>query len=82
MAQALGDVISQLKRSHGIQLEWLDVGCGLAGISPRIDENPIGPHPLPDLNDYLAAIIEPLKAVLQADDITLYFEPGRTLLKP
>lgn len=83
LSQRLNQFAQELKQHLNIELQWLDVGGGLAGISPRIDENRFLPHPLPDLNEYAKAIINPLQPYLTSLRIpaTLFFEPGRTIFE-
>lgn len=66
---------------EGIELDWIDVGGGLAGIAPRVDEHQTEPHPLPSIVDYVSAITEPLKPYLESCSTApaLLYEPGRTL---
>jgi diaminopimelate decarboxylase len=82
LAKRLSELAWQIKQQHAIYLDWIDVGGGLAGISPRIDENQLTPHPLPSLEDYLTAVISPLREYLTAAKARLFFEPGRTLFEP
>ncbi|MBL4648002.1 MAG: diaminopimelate decarboxylase, partial [Gammaproteobacteria bacterium] len=80
---ALSDFAEHLLRDNNIRLKWIDVGGGLAGISPRKDEEIVSAHPLPDVIQYAKAIIHPLKGYLQHSPTTqLIFEPGRTLFEP
>lgn len=73
----------QLKNKYGIELSWIDLGGGLAGIIPYISECRVEPHPLPDLNEYAERIISPLLPYLNSlkTPATLFFEPGRTLFE-
>lgn len=84
LGRNLAAFATELLLQFNLQLEWLDVGGGLAGISPRIDEQQIGPHPLPSLDQYLAALITPLLPYLTSlsKPAQLFFEPGRTLFEP
>lgn len=61
-------LIDRLK-SHGIQLQHIDVGGGL-GVRYQ-DETP--PHP----SEYAAAVVERLKPY---PELTLIFEPGRAIM--
>jgi len=83
MATYLCGVALELKKQFSIELSWLDVGGGLAGISPYRTENQFEPHLLPDANDYMDAIIPPLMPYLATlkKPATLIFEPGRTLFE-
>lgn len=83
LALRLNQFARELKQHLQIELQWLDVGGGLAGISPRIDENQLIPHPLPNIEDYADAIINPLLPYLSslAKPATLFFEPGRTIFE-
>lgn len=83
LSKRLSQFALDLKQHFDIELQWLDVGGGLAGISPRIDENRFLPHPLPDLKEYAAAIINPLQSYLTSlqTPATLFFEPGRTIFE-
>lgn len=73
-----------LKMQHKIELEWIDVGGGLAGITPTVDEQNIEVHPLPDVKAYAAAVVRPLLSYLNAQSKSplLIFEPGRTVFEP
>lgn len=82
MATALADIISSLYNHHRITLKWLDLGGGLAGISPTKEEKTTKPHKLPNLKDYLLAVTRPLLKLLHKHNMKLYFEPGRTLFEP
>ena len=82
MAERLAKLSEDMLRHHQVKLKWIDVGGGLAGISPRIDEQQIVPHPLPSLSEYVTAITQPLLDYLETTQATLFFEPGRTLFEP
>ena len=63
-----------------LKLEWIDVGGGLAGIAPLVSENRFTAHPLPSIEDYVRAVVNPLLPILDRyGQPRLYFEPGRTL---
>lgn len=83
LAHKLNEFALILKQYFNIELQWIDVGGGLAGISPRIDENQLLPHPLPDLHHYARSVITPLLPYLNSlhKPATLLFEPGRTLFE-
>lgn len=83
MATYLCGIAQQLKKQFSLELSWLDVGGGLAGISPYRTENQFEPHSLPDANDYMEAIIPALMPYLASlkKPATLIFEPGRTLFE-
>lgn len=83
LGQYLNEFATALKKKFHIELDWIDVGGGLAGISPYIKENRIEPHPLPDLEAYTDAIINPLLPYLHSlpSRPLLIFEPGRTLFE-
>ena len=80
-ATAYAEFAEAVRDRYGVELVWIDVGGGLAGIAPRVDEALLEPHPLPSIVDYLAAITEPLKPYLESCSTPpkLLFEPGRTL---
>ena len=82
LAKRLATLSEDMLRYHQVTLKWIDVGGGLAGISPRIDEQQIVPHPLPSLSEYVTAITKPLLHYLETTQATLFFEPGRTLFEP
>lgn len=82
LATKLNQIAWDLKVHFSILLKWIDVGGGLAGISPRRDELMNGPHPLPNLSDYVANIVTPLKPYLDFSNAELLFEPGRTVFEP
>ena len=73
-----------LRQRFEIELSWIDVGGGLAGITPKSGEIGLASHPLPSLAEYAEAIVRPLLSYLRstARPATLLFEPGRTLLDP
>lgn len=83
LAQYLNHFAFHLRNHFQIELDWIDVGGGLAGISPYLKENRTEPHPLPDCDAYAEAIINPLLPYLHslAKPATLIFEPGRTLFE-
>lgn len=83
LAHKLNEFAVILKQYFNIELQWLDMGGGLAGISPRIDEYQLLPHTLPDINHYAQSVITPLLPYLNSlsKPATLYFEPGRTLFE-
>jgi len=73
-----------IKEQYQLELEWLDLGGGLAGITPTVDEKNIEQHPLPAITRYARAVVRPLLAYLeaQAKPPRLFFEPGRTIFEP
>ena len=75
---ALAELVYQ---RYGRYLDWIDVGGGLAGVSPRWEEDRILPYPPACLTDYVEAVFRPLEDyLLQSGRQTeLIFEPGRTL---
>ena len=82
MAIVVNQFVIMLYQTHGIQLQWIDVGGGLAGQNPSWDEN-ISQHPIPNASEYASAILPPLLAGLPEDyQPQVLFEPGRTLLEP
>ena len=83
LGQRLNQFALELKQHLNIELQWLHVGGGLAGISSRIDENQFAPYPLPDVEEYAKAIINPLQPYLKSlkNPATLFFEPGRTIFE-
>lgn len=62
-------------------IEWIDLGGGLAGISPKWQEE-IEQHELPCLHSYAKAWLTPLTEVLSHHTPLLIVEPGRTLFEP
>lgn len=72
-----------LKNHFNLELAWLDVGGGLSSISPYRHETEIEVHPLPDANNYMDAIIQPLLPYLTQlkKPAKLIFEPGRTIFE-
>lgn len=87
LGQLFNDFAFELKNEFGIELSWIDVGGGLAGIAPYIEEatgeNSIVEFPLPDADAYADAVITPLLPYLtsMAKPALLIFEPGRTLFE-
>ena len=81
MATCLAGFANRVQHRFDIQLEWIDVGGGLAGIAPLVTENRFDPLPLPSIADYCDAILEPLKTGLDScsANLEIVFEPGRTL---
>jgi len=53
--------VESLRQEHNLELDWIDVGGGLAGISPKQEQIDIEYHALPSLNDYADAVIQPLQ---------------------
>lgn len=78
MGTRLADVVVQLRDKLAVELQWIDIGGGLAGISPRWDEDRIDPYSVISADDYLQAVLPPLLAV--APDCRIILEPGRTLV--
>lgn len=70
-----------VRNQFGVCMDWIDVGGGLAGISPRVEEEKSQPHSLPSISEYLDSIVAPLKPYLEScpKPPRLLFEPGRTL---
>ena len=62
-------------------MEWVDLGGGLAGISPKWQED-IEQHELPCLESYAQAWLTPLKNILLKHKPLVIVEPGRTLFEP
>lgn len=62
-------------------IQWLDLGGGLAGISPKWEQAEIE-YPVPDVEDYANAWIQPLQSILDIHQPLLIMEPGRTLFEP
>jgi len=83
LGKYLSSFASLLKARFNIELDWIDVGGGLAGISPRKDENREVPYELPDAHEYADAIITPLLGYINSltKPPLLIFEPGRTLFE-
>ncbi|VVC77221.1 Diaminopimelate decarboxylase [Aquicella siphonis] len=83
MGQCLGLFASALKSIYQIELEWIDVGGGLAGISPLRADSHNRHLPLPDAEAYANAVIAPLLPYLHgaSQPPLLIFEPGRTLFE-
>ncbi len=65
----------------GCELQWIDIGGGLAGIAPLVSENRMEPYPLPPVDAYCRAVITPLLPYLTGchRPPRLILEPGRTL---
>jgi diaminopimelate decarboxylase len=82
LATQLSEFAWRLNSNHAITLDWIDVGGGLAGISPRRDEAVSGAHPIPDLSAYIDKIVKPLSTYLDHSKAALFFEPGRTVFEP
>lgn len=63
-------------------LDWIDLGGGLAGISPKLDDTQIEPYSPFDLETYACVIITPLKKYLAKtnNQTKLIFELGRSLV--
>lgn len=83
-SDCLRQFADELYDCYGIELQWIDLGGGLAGISPSIDETAVEVHPLPSVEAYAEAVIRPLRAYLDrcSRPVRLCFEPGRTLFEP
>lgn len=76
--------VESVRDGYGIELKYLDLGGGLAGISPTIEETDIEVHNLPSVDDYAKSAINPLLNYLEslATPARLLFEPGRTIFEP
>lgn len=62
-------------------IAWLDLGGGLAGISPKWEDEVVE-HPLPKIASYARAWLEPLRQILETHRPLVIMEPGRTLFEP
>ena len=84
LGQLLADFAIHLKSEYGKELDWIDVGGGLAGVSPRMEDNCTGVMALPPVRDYIRTVATPLLGYLNAlrKPARLFFEPGRTLFEP
>ncbi len=71
----------RVRDKFALEMQWIDVGGGLAGIAPLLTECQMHPHELPPINDYCHAVVTPLLPYLNscASPPKLFFEPGRTL---
>ncbi len=84
----LGQVLNEFARTvyqrFGIVMDWINVGGGLAGISPCWSETDILRHPAPDIEAYVMSILSVLVKELPHEGIMpqIFFESGRTLLEP
>ncbi|AIT09514.1 diaminopimelate decarboxylase [Candidatus Francisella endociliophora] len=67
---------------YGQTLDWIDLGGGLAGTSPKLDDNKSAPYSPYDLDLYAESIISPLKTYLTKtnNQTKLIFELGRSLV--
>ena len=72
-----------LRERLGHELEWINVGGGLAGIAPEMGASIQSPH-LPDIDEYCQALLPPILDFCEAYHCrpTIFFEPGRTLFDP
>ncbi len=82
MAKLLITFCWRLNASFDNTLEWIDVGGGLSGISPKVHEKEVSEHQLISVQDYMNAVIPPLKEYLDYSHAKLIFEPGRTIFEP
>lgn len=82
-AEDLASFAVFLKNRHSIELQWINVGGGLAGIAPEKDAAN-QTLLLPSVTEYAAAVTGPLQAYLKSCQIPpkLFFEPGRTIFEP
>ncbi len=82
-ATALASFARDLQSQQSIELQWINVGGGLAGIAPEKGEvtNSLS---LPSVDDYSQAIVQPLLEYLHSCRVppSLFFEPGRTIFEP
>lgn len=80
----LGQFAACLHNATGQWLDWIDVGGGLAGISPTNDEVEVAAWPLPCLDAYAHSVLDPLLPVLRQSPTPteVIFEPGRALFDP
>ncbi len=80
-AKTYSDFVEWATAEHGIELDWIDLGGGLAGIAPLVSENRFEPFPLPSTSEYCRAVIEPFLPWLDRCEKKpdLFLEPGRTL---
>lgn len=83
MSHCLYSFVSALKTHYQIELDWIDVGGGLSGISPLREDIHNKPMQLPDADAYADAVITPLLPYLSrvSRPPVLIFEPGRTLFE-
>jgi len=84
MSQLAEQFCHKLLERYQIELEWLDLGGGLAGITPYRHQSEHSVLPQIKANDYMTAIITPWKKYLKqlSKAPLLIFEPGRTLYEP
>ncbi|MDI3324543.1 hypothetical protein QKW35_09160 [Pontibacterium granulatum] len=78
MGITMAEVVVQLRSKFGTELDWLDIGGGLAGISPRWDESRSEVYAPMCAEQYLQAVLPPLLEV--APNTRIILEPGRTLV--
>jgi len=73
--------IQFLLTNFTIDLKWIDLGGGLAGILPGRNEHEV--LELPSVEDYASEVIGPLLPLLGSleNEAELIFEPGRTLFE-
>lgn len=81
LGRHFADFIQSLDVKVRRQLEWIDFGGGLAGISPAVADDEFQIHELPCPRNYFRSLIDPLRKTLDelATSPRLLFEPGRTV---
>ncbi|ACD30190.1 rhizoferrin biosystnesis N-citrylornithine decarboxylase FslC [Francisella tularensis] len=82
MAKNIAELAETILTKYKLTLEWIDLGGGLAGISPTLSDKRLQPYNPFDLELYAATIIAPLKEYLNKtnDKTKLIFELGRSLV--
>ncbi|PHS70306.1 MAG: diaminopimelate decarboxylase [Methylophaga sp.] len=78
LANSLAEARILAREYNNDELDWIDVGGGLAGISPRWEDPQHDPYAAIEINDYLDQFKPLFQAVPHSTQI--FFEPGRTLV--
>ena len=81
----LNDYAMFIRGHFGFDLRWINVGGGLAGISPtNAEAETVDAFPVACPEAYTDAVITPLLPVLESStaETQLLFEPGRALFDP
>ncbi|AEE27055.1 rhizoferrin biosystnesis N-citrylornithine decarboxylase FslC [Francisella hispaniensis] len=82
MAKNIAGLAERILTKYKLTLDWIDLGGGLAGISPTLKDKQLHPYRPFDLELYSRTIIAPLKEYLNKTNnkTKLIFELGRSLV--
>jgi len=83
-SEELATLANEIRARWSTELQWINVGGGLAGIGTDKQEPATTEDLLPCLKAYFAAVTEPLLPYINScqSPPNLFFEPGRTIFDP